>query len=250
MKYRYFYQTKENENKEGWISARNRAEAYAALRKRGIRPYRVVGNDPVEWQPWAVGALVAALVFALIWALVFRAPGPSPEPAAEESPAAPEAPFGFRRVQLCGDPARIAQGEAEGWTDVFPLALDRLLAAYAQPGRTDIAPPSVSDAEAEALAREAGTPPPGVQGGDPEEIRMIKTAVAGMRREMADYLSGDPAATVKGYLAFLEARRAEEIAFREEALSAWLRMPAGIKNDARININARLRDRGLREIKE
>ena len=51
MKYQYFYQTKTNENRDGWITAKNRAEAYAALRKQGIRPYRVVGDDPVRWQP-------------------------------------------------------------------------------------------------------------------------------------------------------------------------------------------------------
>ena len=33
MKYQYFYQTKDNENRSGWIKARNRESAYTILRK-------------------------------------------------------------------------------------------------------------------------------------------------------------------------------------------------------------------------
>ena len=69
MKYQYFYQTKENENRSGWIAAKDRADAYTQLRKQGIRPYRVKGDDPVRWQPWALGATIAALALALVCAL-------------------------------------------------------------------------------------------------------------------------------------------------------------------------------------
>ena len=68
MKYRYLYQTKENENREGWIKARSRDEAYTLLRKQGIKPYRVIGDDPFNWRPWVIGAgyvVLLALVFAL-----------------------------------------------------------------------------------------------------------------------------------------------------------------------------------------
>ena len=68
MKYRYLYQTKENENREGWIKARSRDEAYTLLRKQGIKPYRVIGDDPFNWRPWVIGAgyvVLLALVFVL-----------------------------------------------------------------------------------------------------------------------------------------------------------------------------------------
>ena len=65
MKYTYLYQTKTNENREGFIEARDRADAYTKLRKQGIRPYRIIGDDPVRWQPWAIGGTMAALVVAL-----------------------------------------------------------------------------------------------------------------------------------------------------------------------------------------
>ena len=69
MKYQYFYQTKANENRSGWIKARNRESAYTLLRKQGIRPYRIVGDDPLNWRPWAIGLLVTVLTTALTLAL-------------------------------------------------------------------------------------------------------------------------------------------------------------------------------------
>ena len=36
MKYHYFYQSKKNENLDGWIVAKNRDDAYAQLKKQGI----------------------------------------------------------------------------------------------------------------------------------------------------------------------------------------------------------------------
>lgn len=241
MKYRYFYQTSENENRDGWISARNRAEAYAALRKGGVRPYRLVGDDPVPWQPWAVASLFAALVFALVWALVFRdAPG-LPDGGAESRRISPG-----RRGQLCGDATVIAAGDAENWASVFPLALDRLLSAYAQPGRPDVAPSALSGAEIDALAGELALPPPEAAPADSPEIGQIKGIVAAMRREMGDYLAsgGD----VRGYLAFLDSRRADEIAYRAEAEEVFERTPAALREGVLINLNARLRDRGLAEL--
>ena len=64
MKYRYLYQDGENRNCEGEIKARNRDEAYATLRKSGIRPYRLIGDDPWNWRPWAVGAAFVLLAAA------------------------------------------------------------------------------------------------------------------------------------------------------------------------------------------
>ena len=74
MKYRYLYQDRENNNLSGEIVARDRDEAYKLLRKQGIRPYRVIGDDPWNWRPWAISAgyviLSAALVVVGIVALV------------------------------------------------------------------------------------------------------------------------------------------------------------------------------------
>ena len=66
MKYKYLYQDKENRNLEGVIAAKNRDEAYRLLRKQGIRPYRVIGDDPWNWRPWAISAGYVILSAALV----------------------------------------------------------------------------------------------------------------------------------------------------------------------------------------
>lgn len=66
MKYAYLYQDRDNNNLRGEIVARNRAEAYANLRKQGIRPYRVIGDDPWNWRPWAISAGYLVLSAALV----------------------------------------------------------------------------------------------------------------------------------------------------------------------------------------
>jgi len=71
MKYRYLYQDGENRNCEGEIKARSRDEAYAMLRKSGIRPYRLIGNDPWNWRPWAIGAAFVLLAAAYALTVAF-----------------------------------------------------------------------------------------------------------------------------------------------------------------------------------
>ena len=66
MTYKYLYQDKANQNLEGEIVAKNRDEAYKLLRKQGIRPYRVIGDDPWNWRPWAISAGYVVLSAALL----------------------------------------------------------------------------------------------------------------------------------------------------------------------------------------
>ena len=66
MKYKYLYQDRKNNNLEGEIVARNRDEAYKLLRQQGIRPYRVIGDDPWNWRPWAISAGYVILSAALV----------------------------------------------------------------------------------------------------------------------------------------------------------------------------------------
>lgn len=66
MTYKYLYQNKENRNCEGEIKARDRSDAYVQLRKMGIRPYRIIGDDPLNWKPWAIAAGYAVLISAIV----------------------------------------------------------------------------------------------------------------------------------------------------------------------------------------
>ncbi len=69
MIYKYLYQDSSNSSHEGEVKARNREQAYTILRKQGIRPYRIIGDDPWNWRPWAVAAGYVALI-ALVFALI------------------------------------------------------------------------------------------------------------------------------------------------------------------------------------
>jgi len=66
LKYKYLYQDRKNNNLEGEIVAKNRDEAYKLLRQQGIRPYRVIGDDPWNWRPWAISAGYVILSAALV----------------------------------------------------------------------------------------------------------------------------------------------------------------------------------------
>ena len=66
LKYKYLYQDSQNVSHEAEIVARNRADAYAQLRRQGIRPYRVIGDDPWNWRPWAISAGYVVLSVALV----------------------------------------------------------------------------------------------------------------------------------------------------------------------------------------
>lgn len=230
MKYQYFYQTKDNENRSDWIVAKDRADAYTQLRKKGIRPYRVKGEDPVRWQPWAIGGVIAALVLALACALVFGGRGSDRLPA--------------NRQQLKGSRSVISAGLESGWRDVFTTNLDRYLAAYAQPGWIAL-PPELTEAETAALADELAAPLV-YDDGDKPEVRLLKNIVAKMREEMKTYLAngGTPA----DYLRFLEDRQDDERDFRNKAIDRIERAPESMRDAYRLNVNARLREMGLAEL--
>ncbi len=167
MKYKYLYQTKENENRSGWIRAKNRENAYALLRKQGIRPYRVIGDDPPVWRLPALigGGLLAAglCVFLLL--------------SRQDAGALP-------RQQLAGNRAVIDAGVYSGWIDVLPSLLDRCLAAYAQPGRIAI-PPEVDETDLAAFAGEVADDVVFISG-EPPEHRLLKRILRRMRQDMRD----------------------------------------------------------------
>ena len=228
MKYQYFYQTKTNENRSGWINARDRENAYTLLRKQGIRPYRIVGDDPVNWRPWAVGALVAALVVSLsVVAVLALRSKDDREPAA--------------RSQLYGDASVIAAGVYSEWSGFLSRPLDRFLAAYAQPGSNALAPlmtadeiasfPSDLDGDMEYVA------------GEPMEVRQLKNIIAGLRIEMRRHLSAGE--SVGQYMDFLENRQQSEREFRDHAAESLKRVPESHIYDAWLGVNARLRERGI-----
>ncbi len=230
MTYKYLYQTRENENRQGEIKARNRAEAYAALRKQGIRPYRLIGDDPKNWRPWAIAAAFAVLAAAAALAI-----------AAAIGANAAAGMRAEKRAQLAGDAHAIAEGAATSWQGVFDSPLDRHLAAYAQPGWL-LEPPPLADAD-KAAAQDALARPLERSAAEPSEVRQLKNIVEGMRGEMRSYIAAG--GTVEDYLAFLAERQAREANIRAQALETLSKAPADIRARTLLNLNIRLADLGL-----
>ncbi len=228
MKYQYFYQTKDNENRSGWIKARSRENAYALLRKQGVRPYRLVGDDPVNWRPWAVAAVIAALAAALVCAV-----GAALRAGDDRAPAA--------RAQLYGDASIIAAGVYTDWVDVLKSPLDRFLAAYAQPGSNALAPLMTAD-EIAAFPAELSGRVAYVEG-EPKEIRQLKNIIAGLREEMRAHLASGE--SVGQYMDFLEERQQKEREFRDHAAESLQRVPESHLYQTWLGLNARLHERGM-----
>lgn len=229
MKYRYLYQTSANENRDGWIDARDRADAYARLRRQGIRPYRLVGDDPSAWRRAAPAAAAVCLATTVATTLIFA--------VSRDVNAA------VGRRQIVGDHALISAEMASGWADLFLTRLDRHLAAYAQPGWIAL-PPDIGDGEADRFAEELERPFETAAADTPEK-RLMKGIVATMRAEMKRYL--DEGGTVADYMAFLEERQDQEREFRNRAVEAIARAPESMRERVRMNMNVRLRDMGLPE---
>lgn len=233
MTYVYLYQTKDNENRRGEIKAASRAEAYAALRKQKIRPYRLIGDDPTfwtRWRWWLCGGGAALLaVAALAAVLVFRA-----------TSRAPYLPM--KRQQLSGDKQVIAKGVAEGWQGVFSNPLDSLLAAYAQPGWKLEPDEGLDIAGLDAFV--AALDDPIVHSDEEgEEVRQLKNIVAQMRIELKEYLANG--GTVADYMEFLEERQQRECDLRDKARETLERAPEAMRRRAWLNLNIRLGDMGI-----
>ena len=232
MKYQYFYQTSSNENKTGFVNAKNRAEAYAALRKSGIRPYRLKGDDPLNWQPWAVGGAFFALTAAFFLTLFFWE---------NDSVIKVE---GVRRQQLYGDKAVISSGLETNWEKFLPTKLDTYLAAYAQPGWI-ARPPDCSADDIASLKADLECPLE-LSSGDSDAVHLLKAIVLAMRSEFAEYIARGGSAA--DYLKFLDERQDEEISIRKRAVESVEAAPQDIRSKVLMNANVRLREMGLAEI--
>ncbi len=233
MTYQYLYQTKDNENRRGEIKARNRAEAYAALRKQGIRPYRLIGDDPVNWRPWAIGGAITALAVAVVVLVVVLLRSPQGAQA-------------LKRCQLVGDAQVIAAGVASGWEGVFESGLDRYLAAYAQPGWL-FEPPALDEGDKASFASLLDADMPR-SSDDPPEIAQLKNIVMQMRSEMREYLASG--GTVDDYLEFLSERQEREFKTREAARETLGKAPEEMRRRAWLNLNIRLEDMGIAPLPE
>lgn len=183
MKYQYFYQTKNNEERSGWIKARNRQDAFTQLRHQGIKPYKLKGDDPIAWKRWAAIAGLALALVAVSSAFLHTE---------RRVRIAEEASMTAVRSQVYGDPAYLKSLEVDGYAKAFPDPWDRFLARHAIPGRVCNEPkggvsPVVPNSNPLDIAPDA-----------PEELKKLTRIVNGMKQEADAYLAAG--GTVEDYM--------------------------------------------------
>lgn len=227
MKYTYYYQTKQNENKTGVIDARDRADAYTKLRKQGLRPYRVVGDDPSKLRQW--------MPFAGLFVLVFVVSAIMPHVVCSAEHGRDNLPM--NRQQIVGDDEYISGQMSVGWKDAVPSELDRFLAAYAQPGWVvNATVPSES-------ALEDLKHPLEITASDRFEVRQLKRILITMREEVAELTSAG--GTLADYAKILVDRQAEEVALRQKAINSLSSLPPVMRPMKYAQLNICLRERNI-----
>ena len=235
MTYTYYYQTKDNENRSGEIKARDRADAYTRLRKQGIRPYRVVGDDPAKWRRWL--PMAALVIPPVLFGAVMTVVDLRATMFARESENAP-----LVRQQIVGDEEYIVYEIRAGWADVLPSALDRYLAAYAQPGWEVSAavPPESALADLELSVAPDET--------DRSEVRQLKRILLQMRAELSELVANG--GTLADYAAIIAERQESEVTLRQKAIGSFMDTPPSMRRKAFASLNICLRDRNIAPLPE
>lgn len=231
VKYVYYYQTKLNENRQGEIKARDRADAYAQLRKKGIRPYRVVGDDPVRWQPWALAALILVLasVVAVLTTVIFVRDGRG---------------SGNQRCQIEDDSGVVVKAFANGFEGVFAAELDNHLAMYAQPG-WEVVPANLSPELLSAFTNGLSTSAQLLQPSVKEFQKLLKI-VTYLRARLSNHIADG--GSFETFFQILDENQELETALRTKAFEMVLNVRPELREHMLQSVNSRLRTMGMRPL--
>ena len=244
MKFSYQYRTSDNVQHDGVISAPTRDAAFAALKIRGIRPGRMTECPGFfnkllgKCKRWIAIALLSMAVVALMIAFL-SVEGGAAGYADRNGNARPIA-----RRQIWGNDLIVDNAAKHGWSDVFENQADRLLARFAQPGRS--VERLYIPKEVERWAEDALKSPIRIADDELEEFKQMKCMVAGMREELKDYLADG--GSVMGYFGRLMERQNEElgvIAHERNVVEAAIALKRPDLNDVWNRANRKLRNMGL-----
>ena len=242
MKFSYAYRDSSGARHEAVIEADSRDAAFAALRKDGIRPIKVVAADGSKANGAPVGVrkrVVAVLVGLAICVAVGVTTAIS-----RVAPA--ETPFETTRRFPIGDAAVIEKGILTGWSDVFQEEGERFLASFAVPG-VKAGQRSTTAGEIEAaLARRVA-----ISNDDGLEARQIKAMVEGMKQEARAYVAAG--GNVVEYGKRLTERQDAEIAIYERTKADFEAAKKSKKTEDELvayweSLNDRLRNLGIRPV--
>ena len=223
MKYTFAYKTSDGVRHEDSLDANSRDEVFEALRRRGIRPIKVVAADGSKANGEVHGlrkrAVFALVAFAAVVAGVVAYLGGERTGAATAANSAANAP----RHQIYGDPAIMEGLERGDFAAHLPRVGDQMLAVFAQPGKLMCArganPRRIDEksyAAFEAYAKNdlAVENDFAIDAADSREITELKQIVNGMRAEMREYLANGNG-TPRSFWRRLNERTAQEIQIYE-----------------------------------
>jgi hypothetical protein len=204
MKYQYFYQNKDNQNLSDWIVAKDRSDAYAQLKKRGIKPYRLLGRNPVAWKRWtAIAVLASCLTVSILYIAITL------QHTKSGSVAIP-------RHQIYGDPAIVQNGIKTDWSACNLMPGEKFISRYAQPGLFVKSPSPQMAKTIENDVRLCLSRKLESDGKELTEYVQLKMIVESIKTEIRTYLK--KGGTLNTYLHRLIDRQQQELAYYNAAL--------------------------------
>ena len=239
MKFGYAYKTSDGTRLESTFEAKSKEIVFAELRANGVKPIKVWeirSRFYVSLRTCAIIMLLVLTSFSVIYAIRARR-----EVDVVKSVTQPSTSL---RHQIYGDPAIWEEIESDNFAGVFYDVGDRVLAAFAIPGRpiaSSAFPPHGVAVKALADCKDKDVPSLET---DSNEAAELKRIVRGMKKELRWYLS-DGEGTVETYLKRLRERQDEEIRIYERVRQEL----ESVQDDRlREERNASLRAMGLRTI--
>ena len=247
MKFTYAYKTSDGTRHEESMNASSREEVFIALRAKGIKAIKVVAADGSRANGevrgirkrvvFVIACVVAALTGAIVYFTAQRRNLVTPE-AHSASAAKLRNATPLPRQMIPGDRGRIAEA-AESLTNVA----ERVLAAFAEPGRTFVLESKLpTEAEFAAILRE----PLKITDDEFTESVDLKRIVTRIKADLRRFLTAG--GTADEFVAELIKRQKLEIAYREKAearLNEMLKGDTGKAYDFFLKANAQLQSMGI-----
>lgn len=237
MTLRYTYKDSEGTRHEGMIEAPNRDEAFAALRRRGIRPIRVEASANAaggkgKWLLGGVGVVIWTAVAVLAAAAVVQKRGARPPDDAGRGGGKSPARSGGIVSQVVTAPSegrvarprarkpipgfeRLSRQTEERFSRMFNHPSEAYLARFAQPG---LEVPSLAEVAVMELLeddlQDALDDPIVIKAEDSRSVAELKRVVSGLKEEVSLLLaSGKSLGEVRSWL---EGRQRMESAYRRQ----------------------------------
>ena len=245
MRFLYEYKTKENERRDGEITAPSRAAVYAELKKQGIKPYKVdLAPGFLNWV-LSLGKRTAAIVLlafgVVCFVVLWRGEKGEAENFKDKATAFSDKFEDKTRRQVIGDTVIIEKGIRNGWADIFPEEGERFLASFAIPGVPAGQRNTTEEEIRAALSRQIEPTE-----ADGLEARQIKSMVEGMKDELREFMS--EGGTIKQFGACLVERQEAELGYYNRTRNELETLKKSGKTDKELETLWEKRNEELRQV--